>query len=197
MSAARMDAPARTAPETLRSAYYDSLMAHAAGLPNDDLFARMIASQASGSGALPPGLGLFGPDYVALLARHFPDAEPPAPADRPAFDPEGMPERDDLLALLLDHIAGHDDSERRMAEIVVVACMGGDHLWQDLGLWSRADLSRLMNENFPALAAQNDRDMKWKKFLYRQICEREGIHVCPAPACQICVDYAKCFSSEG
>lgn len=197
MSAALMDAPARTASETLRSAYYDSLMAHAAGLPNDDLFARMIASQASGSGALPPGLGLFGPDYVALLARHFPDAEPPAPADRPAFDPEGMPERDDLLALLLDHIAGHDDSERRMAEIVVVACMGGDHLWQDLGLWSRADLSRLMNENFPALAAQNDRDMKWKKFLYRQICEREGIHVCPAPACQVCVDYAKCFGSEG
>jgi nitrogen fixation protein NifQ len=175
----------------------DSLMMHAAGLPNDDLLARMIASQAAGLGALPPGLGLFGPDYVALLARHFPDAVLPVPADRAAFDPGGMPERDDLLALLLDHVAGRDDSERRVAEIVAVACMGGDHLWQDLGLWNRTDLSRLMNGNFPALAAKNDRDMKWKKFLYRQICEREGIHVCPAPACQVCVDYAKCFGNEG
>ncbi len=189
-----MPPPAATATE-LRPAF-DALMAHAAGLPNDDLLARMIVSQAAGQGALPPGLGLFGPDYVALLARHFPDAAPPAPSDRPAFDPGGMPERDDLLALLLDHVAGRDDSERRVAEIVVVACMGGDHLWQDLGLWNRADLSRLMNGNFPALAAKNDRDMKWKKFLYRQICEREGIHVCPAPACQVCVDYAKCFGPE-
>jgi len=190
-----MDTPARPAAEAVRS-IHDSLMDHAAGLPNDDLFARMIASQAVGLGALPPGLGLFGPDYVALLARHFPGAGLPAPTDRPAFDPGGMPERDDLLALLLDHVAGRDDSERSMAAIVVVACMGGDHLWQDLGLWNRADLSRLMNENFPALSAKNDRDMKWKKFLYRQVCEREGIHVCPAPACQVCVDYAKCFGPE-
>ena len=59
-----------------------------------------------------------------------------------------------------------------------------------------AYLTRLMSANFPALAAKNDRDMKWKKFLYRQVCEREGIHVCPAPACQVCVDYAKCFATE-
>ena len=175
---------------------YARLMAHAAGLPNDDLLARMIVSQSDGLGALPAGLGLFGPDYLALLGRHFPGAVPPAPSDRLAFDPAGMPERDDLLALLTDHVAGHDDSERWIADIVVVACMGGNHLWEDLGLWNRADLSRLMNDNFPTLAKQNDRDMKWKKFLYRQVCEREGIHVCPAPACQVCVDYAKCFASE-
>lgn len=190
--------PAKTSAsifESLRPAY-DQLMAHAGGLANDELFARMIVSQAAGFGALPPGLGLFGPDYVALLARHFPGAPVPAPTDRPGFDPEAMPERDDLVALLNDYLAGHDDSERWMATILVAACLGGDHLWQDLGLWNRSDLSRLMNDNFPRLAASNDRDMKWKKFLYRQICEREGIHVCPAPACQVCVDYAKCFSSE-
>lgn len=195
MAAAILEAPVRVSPGRVQSACV-VLMAHAAGLPNDELFARMIASQAAGHGALPPGLGLFGPDYAALLARHFPGAVLPAPTDRPPFDPETMPERDDLRALLLDHVAGRDASERWMAEIVVVACMGGDHLWQDLGVWNRADLSRLMNDNFPALAAMNDRDMKWKKFLYRQICEREGIHVCPAPACQVCVDYAKCFAPE-
>jgi len=181
--------------DSLRPAYA-RLMVCAAGLPNDDLFARMIVSQAAGRGSLPPGLGLFGPDYVQLLARHFPGAAAPSPTDRPVFDASAMPERDDLLALLRDHVAGRDDSGHWMAAIVVVACMGGDHLWQDLGLWNRNDLTRLMNENFPALARKNDRDMKWKKFLYRQVCEREGIHVCPAPACQVCVDYSKCFERE-
>lgn len=175
---------------------HNCLMAVAAPLPNSGLFARMIASQAAGAGALPPGLGLFPADYPALLARHFPDCAPPPPHDRPPFDSGAMPEFDDLLALLLDHAAGCDDSERWMARIVVVACLGGDHLWQDLGLWNRTDLSSLMRDNFPALAEKNDRDMKWKKFLYRQVCEREGIHVCPAPACQVCIDYAKCFASE-
>ncbi|MBI5330158.1 MAG: nitrogen fixation protein NifQ [Betaproteobacteria bacterium] len=176
-------------------AVHAQLMAHAAGLPNDDLLARMIASQAAGQGGLPPGLGLFPPDYAALLTRHFPGGAAPSPHDRPGFDPEAMPEYADLLALLLDH-ASDDESARWMARIVIVASLGGDHLWQDLGLWNRADLTRLMHENFPALAAANDRDMKWKKFLYRQVCEREGIHVCPAPACQVCVDYAKCFATE-
>jgi nitrogen fixation protein NifQ len=170
-------------------------MARAAGLPNDDLLARMIAGQAAGQGCLPPGLGLFPPDYAALLARHFPGAQAPAPTERLAFDTSAMPEYDDLLALLLDH-AIDDESARWLARCVVIACLGGDHLWQDLGLWSRADLGRLMRDNFPALAAKNDRDMKWKKFLYRQVCEREGIHICPAPACQVCVDYAKCFTSD-
>ena len=107
-----------------------------------------------------------------------------------------MTERQDLIDLLLDHRAIADQSEVWMAEIVAAACMGSDHLWQDLGLWSRTDLSRLMADNFPHLAAKNDRDMKWKKFLYRQLCEREGVYLCPAPSCQVCTDYAKCFSPE-
>ena len=175
---------------------YASLMADSLGLPNDDLFARMLASQALGTGVLPDGLGLSAEDYAYLLARHFPGCGPVVPLRVVAVDRADMPEWQDLIGLLLDHRAGRDLSELWLAQIVVAACMGGDHLWQDLGLWSRADLSRLMTENFPALAAKNDRDMKWKKFLYRQICEREGIHVCPAPSCQACADYAKCFGPE-
>ena len=171
------------------------LMAHALGLPNDELFARMLASQARGVGVLPAGLGLAAQDYAYLLVRHFPGSGE-APLGVAAADAARMPEWQDLIDLLAEHRAGLDLSELWMAQIVAAACMGGDHLWQDLGLWSRADLSRLMVENFPALAAKNDRDMKWKKFIYRQICEREGIHVCPAPSCQVCADYAKCFGPE-
>lgn len=83
-----------------------------------------------------------------------------------------------------------------MAEILVAGCLGDDHLWQDLGLWSRQELSGLIAHNFPAIAARNSRDMKWKKFLYKQLCEAEGIYVCRAPSCDVCIDYPKCFGSE-
>jgi len=83
-----------------------------------------------------------------------------------------------------------------MSVIVATGCMANDHLWQDLGLWSRRDLSELMARNFPTLAAKNDRDMKWKKFLYKQLCEREGVYLCRAPSCAVCCDYAKCFGPE-
>jgi nitrogen fixation protein NifQ len=83
-----------------------------------------------------------------------------------------------------------------MAGILVAACLGNDHLWQDLGLWSRRELSELMQRNFPELAARNDRDMKWKKFLYKQLCETEGIYTCRAPSCQECSDYEECFGPE-
>jgi len=177
------------------SGLYAELMSHAIGLPNDDLFAQMISSQIEGVGALPPGLGLEEADFSELLARHFPGAVLEIRCMGNITDPRAL-ERDDVLALLLESRTGIDISEQWMAQIVTTACMASDHLWQDLGLWSRDDLSRLMTKNFPALAARNVHDMKWKKFLYKQLCEKEGINACRAPSCQVCIDYLKCFGPE-
>lgn len=174
---------------------YGELMAHAAGLPGDELYAQMIAGQATGMGALPPGLGLVRADFSALLAKHFPDFKMVVSFETNANDPRAL-ERDDVLALLLESRAGKNTSELWMAEIVTTACMFSDHLWQDLGLRSRDYLRQLMTENFPALAAKNVYDMKWKKFLYKQLCEREGINACRAPSCEYCADYLKCFGPE-
>ena len=44
--------------------------------------------------------------------------------------------------------------------------------------------------------ARNDRDMKWKKFLYKQLCDRAEINACRAPSCSVCSDYARCFGPE-
>ena len=174
---------------------HGELMAHAAGLPNDELFAQMIASQIAGVGALPPGLGLDEKDFSALLTNHFPGVELVIRCAENIADPREL-ERDDVLALLLEHRAHKNMSEEWMAEIVTTACMASDHLWQDLGLWSREYLSRLMTQNFPSLAAKNVHDMKWKKFLYKQLCEQEGINACRAPSCEYCADYLKCFGPE-
>ena len=80
--------------------------------------------------------------------------------------------------------------------IVSRACQGRDHLWQDMGLWSRDQLSSLMLRNFPTLAQQNTQNMKWKKFIYKQLCDAEGIYTCRAPSCEVCADYAACFGPE-
>ncbi len=172
---------------------YAALMAHATGLPNDDLYAQIIASQLDGIGALPATLGLQEADYSALLSCHFPGFEPYIQVPE-NYVVTRAPEYHDLLTLLLEHAPGN--LPPWMAHIVAQGCMADNHLWQDLGLCSREDLSLLMSQNFPQLAKLNEHDMKWKKFLYKQLCEREGINACRAPSCEYCTDYLKCFGTE-
>ena len=160
--------------------------------PNRPLLASMIAGQGVGEGCLPPDLGLGTERHGQLLAEYFPGRDWRAMRrSAPA-----IPELSDLQKLLIDHRAKLIDSELWVADIVATACGGADHLWQDLGLASRDELTRLMWINFPALARDNVNDMKWKKFLYRRFCSDEGIYVCPAPSCGQCQDFAKCFGPE-
>jgi nitrogen fixation protein NifQ len=108
-------------------------------------------------------------------------------------------EVDDVFALLVeqaDPAAGPRTEAARVALTVAVACLGDNHLWQDLQFASRAELSALMRRWFPALVAKNHADMKWKKFLYKQLCERAEVFVCKAPSCAVCTDHAKCFGPE-
>jgi nitrogen fixation protein NifQ len=177
-----------------QSGLYTELMMHAAGFSSDELFAQMISSCQNGVGALPPGLGLGYAAFYALLARHFPGVKINVAITELITDPRAL-EQDDVYALLRDHCAEQDEAQW-MARIVTTACMAQDHLWQDLGLWSRVELSRLMQQNFPSLASKNIHDMKWKKFLYKQLCEMEGINTCRAPSCEYCTDYLKCFGPE-
>lgn len=176
---------------------YARLRPLASGLPNDEPLARMLASWGAGFGALPVCLGLDRKIYHFMLRRHFSGIELPEEAASGIIDDPGrQPERADLRSLFLDHRANADISEEWMADILVSACMGANHLWQDLGLWSRRDLSGLIGTNFPALAAKNDRNMKWKKFFYKQLCIQEGLYICRSPSCQVCVDYRECFCPE-
>lgn len=105
----------------------------------------------------------------------------------------------DLVALLHEHAdpaAGTREEIAAVAERVAVGCLGDNHLWQDLRLASRAELSALMGHWFPSLVRRNQADMKWKKFLYKQLCEREGLFICKAPSCDACIDRPQCFGPE-
>ncbi|MGD8909399.1 MAG: nitrogen fixation protein NifQ [Chromatiales bacterium] len=178
-------------------AVYDRLMATRRGGPVEDTLARILASWHFGLGAMPQWLGMGEDSFAAMMAHHFPgvDAHSLTTA-KERIDPQRADELEDLRKLLLENRSGRSDSELWIVEIVIAGCMGNDHLWQDLGLWQRADLSKLMMDNFEPLARRNDKDMKWKKFLYKQLCEAEGIYVCRSPSCEVCVDYDNCFGSE-
>jgi nitrogen fixation protein NifQ len=156
------------------------------------VFASLFAGRSLNQGVLTATLGLPEPTCQQLWQDYFP-GEKLMLADGPGED---IAELEDLLTLLLEYRAGVRKSECWLAHIVAYSCCGRNHLWQDLGLANRDELSLLMNTAFPDLAALNTSDMKWKKFIYRHYCAKEGIYVCPAPSCGECADHAKCFAPE-
>lgn len=192
-----MSAVAVLKQELSRQRLYQELMAHADGSPNAIWLAQIVSSWQTGEGVLPDALGLGHEAFQRLVKRNFPGCRIDAMAASGNFlDFSRMLEKQDLEQLLRQYASSHDGDSEWLIGIIVAACLGSDHLWQDLGLWSRSELSALLQHNFPALAARNDRDMKWKKFLYKQLCEAEGLYVCRAPSCEVCKDYSLCFGNE-
>lgn len=70
------------------------------------------------------------------------------------------------------------------------------HLWEDLGLPSRPALTALMGRHFPRAVALNDRNMRWKKFFYRQICADAAFSLCLSPSCDDCPERRDCFAPD-
>ncbi|WP_455216953.1 nitrogen fixation protein NifQ [Kaarinaea lacus] len=172
-------------------------MANSTGLLNDNILAAMLASACAGEGSMPVYLGLGKTEYDKLMNCYFPGVELPIRSMAGIeIDALRREEQQDLRDLILEHRNSEDSINEWMAEILVQGCMGGNHLWQDLGLWSRKQLTALLENNFTALAKKNDRDMKWKKFFYKQLCQREGIYICRSPSCEVCPDYQNCFAPE-
>ncbi len=164
-------------------------------------FAHVIAVHCNpDSRSFVPALGLDYKSFIKLLQAYFPFFI--APSDwlhaqkSETAASQTMSEFPDLMQLLLEHRTVADEHHRRMAHLVASACMSGNHLWQDLGLPDRKALSTMLFGHFPTLAARNTGDMKWKKFFYKQLCDREGVNACKAPSCAACDDYSKCFGAE-
>lgn len=89
-------------------------------------------------------------------------------------------------AFVGSHITGYDNALLGVLQ----------HFWDGKAGTTEA-LTLLIRRYFPALAARNVDNMKWKKFLYRQLCLKEELHICRSPSCADCTDHAECFESEG
>ncbi|MDV7211779.1 nitrogen fixation protein NifQ [Azotobacter beijerinckii] len=169
---------------------------------------QIVRSQRGGLSCLPFQLGLDEQSYAELIRTYFPALATQTSAGQGSLAHECSELREDLLEmrrdeweelrdLLLGSRRGDATEEVWIASIVAAACLGGDHLWRDLGLESRQQLHDLLTYNFPSLAARNVRNMmRWKKFFYKQLCEQEGGYVCRSPSCEQCPTYHDCFGEE-
>lgn len=139
--------------------------------------------------------GLDACALAALQRRYFPDLAWPLDAGVAGQEIERSADDEfaDLVALLMEYRGFPGEESEWLAHAIATACMGANHLWQDLGLPGRKELSLLMQHHFPALAARNRGDMRWKKFLYRELCERAEVRLCKAPSCAECSDFRQCF----
>lgn len=179
-----------------RDALRARLMRSARGDPNDVYIAQMAASWRCGDSAMPRFMGLPPSMFLSMMTWHFGSGAEAVlgPRGRHGVAQVWGGELDDLRQLLLANRAGRSRSERWMAELICAGCTASDHLWSDLGLVVRKDLTTLMNLNFPTLARRNTQNMRWKKFLYKRLCESEGLYICRAPSCEVCSERSICFA---
>ncbi|MBB1486486.1 nitrogen fixation protein NifQ [Oceanospirillum sediminis] len=174
---------------------YSQWVALSDGDSNAIHLAKMLAAQTEGHSALSGTLSLTDDEFYLLMQQYFPRQD----LKGLFLDREGRhftPEHEQLVELILANRAARCKSEVFFAQILAAGCSGADHLWYDLGFWCRSDLQQFIQLNFPGLVEKNMLGMRWKKFLYRQLCVDTGINMCRSPSCQSCVEYKECFSPE-
>jgi nitrogen fixation protein NifQ len=165
--------------------------------PDTILFATLLSAHNE-----PSLLGLSREQLAALYRRHFGAMQPPR---------VGLSIRSEeqagfvsaLEAFLVSH--AHTSSAADMADmgdvdclasIIAHACLRPDHLWRDLGLSGRDDVTAMLSRYFPALVARNVDGMRWKKFLAQELALSLGLEPHPAPGCPGCEDFGFCFGDK-
>jgi nitrogen fixation protein NifQ len=160
------------------------------------VLASILSVAAAEGGSVAERAGLSAQDFAALIAQWFPST-PDAVAARSA--PSGQVEDDEIAMvrdLLLAQRSNKDDVSGWLAAMIARRAMEPNHLWEDLGLRERAELSRLLMRHFAPLAVRNTKNMKWKRFFYRMLCEDDGFVRCATPVCTQCNDFDLCFGEE-
>ncbi|WP_245271918.1 nitrogen fixation protein NifQ [Mesorhizobium sp. LNJC391B00] len=160
------------------------------------VLSRALEEIEAGEATATEATGLSRAELRDVLVRCFPAFPINAFALEEGSEPEPDLEEELLRGLLLAHARPDDKASARFAKIIARRAMRNDHLWQDLGLFSRSDLGCLLASHFPTLAAGNTQNMKWKKYFYRKLCEAEGFSLCSSPSCRDCNDFESCFGPE-
>ena len=156
----------------------------------------IAAEESAPDRSLAQALGVSGKSLRDMIAQYFPDALDHLKAF--GLDSELVVEDEEqsLRMLLQRSRSTPGPFSSLLAAIVARRAMQPNHLWQDLGLTNRSELSALMLRHFAPLAARNNQDMKWKKFFYRMICRDDSYRLCAAPSCSECCDFNGCFGDE-
>jgi nitrogen fixation protein NifQ len=154
------------------------------------------ADECHAGGSFTDALGICGLALRRNIERYFPGALGRLEAFGLDVEPAVNEDERCLRELLWRFRTASSPINSLLTFLVARRATRPNHLWQDLGLANRGELSKLMQRHFVALARRNDLDMKWKKFFYRMICRDDGFSMCVAPCCSECGDFDGCFGSE-
>ncbi|OSI22299.1 nitrogen fixation protein NifQ [Bradyrhizobium canariense] len=167
---------------------------------NDDfdhhVLACILATSAMDGGQLPERAGLTNQELNALLVQYFPSTPVRSYTWR---DQSALPAPDETVMvrdLLLAQRSTRGEVGGWLATMIARRAMEPNHLWEDLGLRKRDELSRVLMRHFGPLAARNTKNMRWKRFFYRMLCEDDGLVMCTTPVCTECNDFDLCFGEE-
>jgi nitrogen fixation protein NifQ len=160
------------------------------------VLASILAAAVMDGGPLAERVGLSEQDLNDLLARNFPSAMVRAFAWLPRSASGSEDETIMVRDLLLAQRSTAGDVGHWLAAMVARRAIEPNHLWEDLGLRERSELSRLLARHFAPLAQRNTANMRWKRFFYRMLCEDDGFVMCTTPVCTECNDFDLCFGEE-
>lgn len=160
------------------------------------VLASIVAAAAMDGGAIAARAGLNSQNLSTLVTEYFPNAliylsSWCSGAEAAEDDEVGM-----VRDLLLGQRSTSGNISRWLAAMVARRAVEPNHLWEDLGLRDRSELSRLLTRHFAPLASRNIRNMRWKRFFYRMLCEDDGFVMCTTPVCTQCNDFELCFGEE-
>ena len=160
------------------------------------VFACLLAVATCEGGVLGDKVGLADDDLADLMERWFPQALDVFERSRSTMD---APDDDEICMvrdLLMAHRSTEGEESRWLAFMIARRALESNHLWEDLGLRDRTELSRLLSRHFASLAERNLNNMRWKRFFYRMLCESDGFVMCSTPVCTDCRDFDLCFGEE-
>jgi nitrogen fixation protein NifQ len=174
------------------------------GASPDDrhLFACLLAVATGEPYDIAMALGLDWGELEKILQSYFPAV---SLAELKAFStpPSEMPPlmNGDILNLLTTYLPGDASGHTPppslwLARILATRAAHSGHLWRAMGLFARTELTSAIRRHLPALSSDNIQGMRWKRFLYKKLCEQSGGVMCKTPDCRACSDFALCFGVQ-
>ncbi|MCK1513722.1 nitrogen fixation protein NifQ [Bradyrhizobium sp. 190] len=160
------------------------------------VLASILAAAAMERGWISDKAGLSSEELAALLEQHFPSIRINAEQQLLHFKRDGNDEVATLRDLLLAQRSTEGETGRWLAAMIARRALEPNHLWEDLELRDRDEISRLLSRHFAPLAARNINNMRWKRFFYRTLCKDDGLVMCTTPVCTQCNDFNLCFGDE-
>ncbi len=145
-------------------------------------------------------LGLEREELAAIKQCFFPEWDADKGSAWIASATETFPEiNTDVRDLLRSQATSEDDSPPIsfwLSKILAARAALPGHLWVAMGLFERPQLSAAIRRHLPSVFAANDKNMRWKRFFFKQVCDMNGGTLCKSPNCGECSDYALCFAAE-